>query len=57
MSAYMVPANEDIEQALAAALAADFSRLNTLTSAGGLLENSGLAYAYAKKRWGTDALA
>jgi NAD(P)-dependent dehydrogenase (short-subunit alcohol dehydrogenase family) len=49
MSAYMVPANEEIEQALAAALAADFSRLNTLTSAGGLLENSGMAYAYAKK--------
>jgi NAD(P)-dependent dehydrogenase (short-subunit alcohol dehydrogenase family) len=50
MSAYMVPPNEVIENVLSNPLAPDFSyRLKTLTSAGGLLENPGLAYAYAKK--------
>jgi NAD(P)-dependent dehydrogenase (short-subunit alcohol dehydrogenase family) len=50
MSAYMVPPNEAIENALIDPQAPDFSsRLKTLTSAGGLLENPGLAYAYAKK--------
>jgi NAD(P)-dependent dehydrogenase (short-subunit alcohol dehydrogenase family) len=50
MSAYMVPPNEAIEDVLSDPLAPDFSyRRNTLTSAGGLLENPGLAYAYAKK--------
>jgi NAD(P)-dependent dehydrogenase (short-subunit alcohol dehydrogenase family) len=50
MSAYMVPPNEAIENALIDSLAPDFSyRLETLTSAGGLLEHPGMAYAYAKK--------
>lgn len=50
MSAYMVPPNETIEVILADPLATNFShRLKTLTSAGGLLEHPGLAYAYAKK--------
>ena len=50
MSAYMVPPNEAIEDVLSDPLAPDFSyRLKALTSAGGLLENPGLAYAYAKK--------
>ncbi len=50
MSAYMVPPNEVIEDALSDPLAPNFSyRLKTLTSAGGLLENPGMAYAYAKK--------
>jgi NAD(P)-dependent dehydrogenase (short-subunit alcohol dehydrogenase family) len=46
----MVPPNDAIDNVLSDPLAPDFSdRLKTLTSAGGLLENSGLAYAYAKK--------
>jgi NAD(P)-dependent dehydrogenase (short-subunit alcohol dehydrogenase family) len=50
MSAYMVSSNEVIENVLSDPLAPDFSnRLETLTSAGGLLENSGMAYAYAKR--------
>lgn len=50
MSAYMVPPNEVIDQTFADPLADDFShRMNALTGAGGLLENSGMAYAYAKR--------
>jgi NAD(P)-dependent dehydrogenase (short-subunit alcohol dehydrogenase family) len=65
MSAYMVPANADIELALTDALSGDASRLLGLTVAGGALEHPGMAYAYAKKAlkqyvvdyaaaWGTE---
>jgi NAD(P)-dependent dehydrogenase (short-subunit alcohol dehydrogenase family) len=49
MSAYMVPANAEIEQALADALAGNMSRLKALTVAGAALEHPGMAYAYSKK--------
>jgi NAD(P)-dependent dehydrogenase (short-subunit alcohol dehydrogenase family) len=49
MSAYMVPPNTDIEQALAAALSGDTSRLQGMIATGGTLEHPGMAYAYAKR--------
>lgn len=50
MSAYMVPPNADIDQVMANPLADDFfDRLQALVDAGHALDNSGLAYAYAKR--------
>jgi NAD(P)-dependent dehydrogenase (short-subunit alcohol dehydrogenase family) len=50
MSAYMVPPHAEIDKVLADPLAPDFfDQLNRLKAAGHSLENSGMAYAYAKK--------
>ena len=49
-SAYLCPADDEIEELLAEPGAADFSeRLQLLATKKPMLENSGLAYSYAKK--------
>lgn len=47
MSAYMVPANDELEQALSNPLAPDF--METLQKLQGQLTHPGMAYAYSKK--------
>lgn len=50
MSAYMVPPNPGIDQVMAKPLATDLlERLAALSAAGHSIENSGMAYAYAKR--------
>jgi NAD(P)-dependent dehydrogenase (short-subunit alcohol dehydrogenase family) len=50
MSAYMVPANADIDGVLAEPLAGNFfDRVDALNASGHPLDNPGLAYAYAKR--------
>jgi NAD(P)-dependent dehydrogenase (short-subunit alcohol dehydrogenase family) len=50
MSAYLVPPDEAIDKALSFPLAEDFpAQLQSLASSSPAIENSGFAYAYAKR--------